>query len=43
LAGGTGDRDQIPAEALARVFGTTGPPIVRFDADSGTRRLEVAK
>jgi putative SOS response-associated peptidase YedK len=49
----------LPAEALARAFGTTGPlpnlnptwnmaptmdaPIVRFDADSGSRRLEVAK
>ena len=49
----------LPAEALARVFGTTGPlpnleptwnmaptkdaPIVRFDPDTGERRLEVAK
>ena len=49
----------LPAEALARAFGTAGPlpnlkptwnmaptmdaPIVRFDAGSGTRRLEVAK
>ena len=49
----------LPAEALAPVFGTTGPlpylettwnmvptkdaPIVRFDPDTGERRLEVAK
>lgn len=49
----------LPAEALARIFGTTGPlpnleptwnmaptkdaPIVRFDRDTGERRLEVAK
>jgi len=49
----------LPAEALARVFGTTGPlpnlaptwnmaptkdaPIVRFDPETGERRLEVAK
>ena len=49
----------LPAEALARLFGTTGPlpnleptwnmaptkdaPIVRFDPETGERRLEVAK
>jgi len=49
----------LPAEALVRVFGTTGPlpnleptwnmaptkdaPIVRFDPDTGERRLEVPK